>query len=95
LRELWTKCKIKNEMERRKIVYQDGAYQILKPKENGNFFPWGEQKSLKAIADIFREKRFELIIPPYIKEEIDRYLKREETRKQEYRINNGLESKTI
>jgi len=82
-------------MEKRKIVYQDGSYQILKPKENGNFFAWGERKSLKAIVDAYREKRFELILSSDIEYAISRYLEKEKIRKQEYRVSNGLESKTI
>jgi len=82
-------------MEKRKIVYQDGSYQILKPKNNGNFFPYGERKSLRAIVDAFRKERFELIMSSDIKEAIIRYIKKEEIRRQEYRMNNGLESKTI
>jgi len=82
-------------MEKRKIVYQDGSYQILKPKDNGSFFPFGERKTLKAIVDAFRKKRFDLIMPPDIEDAIRGYIEREEIRQQEYRRNNGLESKTI
>jgi hypothetical protein len=38
-------------------VYQDGSYQLLKPKENGNFFPWGEKKSVKALADMYKKEK--------------------------------------
>jgi len=82
-------------MEKRKVVYQDGSYQLLKPKENGNFFPYGERKSVKGLADAFRKKRFELIMSLEIKRAIEGYIRKEEDREREYRMNNGLESKTI
>ncbi len=84
-------------MEKREIVYRDGSYQILKQRENGSFFPWGERKSLKALADMYKgkNKKFNLVMPPEIEQTITGYIQREEIRQREYRINNELESKTI
>ena len=48
-------------MERRKIVYQEGSYQILKPKDNGNWHGCGEKKSSKGISDfLFRNGKYKL-----------------------------------
>jgi hypothetical protein len=80
-------------MEKRKIIYQDGSYQLLKPKEDEKFFPYGERKSLKAIADLFRAKRFELIMSPEIEKTINEYIRKQENKRKKYK--SALESKTI
>ncbi len=87
-------------MKRRKIVYQDGSYQILKPKDNGNWHGYGERKSMKGINDfLFRNKKdklFDVEISKEIDEKITDY--RIEQIMKSFRVlskEKNLESKTI
>ncbi len=86
-------------MEKRKAVYQDGNYQLLKPKNDGNNESWhgyGKIKTLKAINDISNKKRFEFIIDPDVEIDLERYRKNKCKRFERY-LSKGknLESKTI
>ncbi len=81
-------------MERRKIVYQDRSYQVLKPEENGNFFHYGKRKSIKAISDLEESRQFDLIISEDIKKIIEEYRKRRKESSEEILSEkNSLESK--
>lgn len=63
-------------MEKRKIVYRDGNYQVLKPKDSGNFDDWyayGKRKSLKGLSDLLEKGAFEFDIPEEIKADIESY----------------------
>lgn len=50
------------EKNRRKIVYSNGAYQLLKPREGERWHDYGERKSLKAINDIIETGKYDLEI---------------------------------
>lgn len=61
-------------MERRKIVYQDGSYQLLKPRDDGTnrFHNYGKRKSLKAIVYLIDNGNFDIDISK-VKRDIDEY----------------------
>jgi len=84
-------------MERRKIVkIFEGRYQILKPTDDrlNGWFKYGENKSTKAIADLFNSGRFLLDLSVEIKHDIEQYEIRQAKRVEEH-YSKGLESKTI
>jgi len=52
------------EKEKRKIIYQDGSYQLLKPRDDkvDGWHTYGKKKSLKAIYDLIRSEKYDLEI---------------------------------
>ncbi len=80
---------------RRKIIYQDGSYQLLKQKENGNWYGYGKRKSLKAISNLMLSLEFDLEISEQIRREVERYRVRERERREEYFERKELSSKVI
>jgi hypothetical protein len=63
-------------MEKRKVVYQDGTYQVLKPKNGSNgWHENGERKSLHGLSDFLEkeEKKFEFEISDEIKKVVEKY----------------------
>lgn len=79
----------------RRVVYQDGSYQLLKPKENGGWYGYGERKSLKAISNIEEKGQFSLEISEEIKRGIEQYRVRDRERREEYFRRKELSSKVI
>lgn len=63
-------------MGRRKVVYQDGVYQVLKPREDGTdrFNRYGRRKSLKAIVYLMNNDTCDLEISGKVREDIKKYL---------------------
>ncbi len=81
-----------NEKERRKIVYQDGIYHLLKPKNGNGWYDVGEKKSLHAINDLVGKDEFKFEMSEEIRERIEEY---KEYRREQFRKYSSLESKTI
>ncbi|MCX6747019.1 MAG: hypothetical protein NTU63_02695 [Candidatus Pacearchaeota archaeon] len=85
-------------MERRKIVkIFEGRYQLLKPTDSklSGWFKYGENKSTKAIVDLFNSGRFDLEMSGDIKNDIEQYEIRQAKRVGEHYSKKTLESKTI
>ncbi len=83
------------ENNRRKVIHQNGSYQLLKLKENGNWYNYGQRKSLKAISNIEMSGKFNLDISKWIIEEIRRYRIQEKERCKTYLNKKSLASKVI
>jgi hypothetical protein len=83
------------ENNRRKVIYQNDSYQLLKLKENGNWYNYGQRKSLKAISNIEMSDKFNLDISKGIIEEIRRYRIQEKERCKIYLNKKSLVSKVI
>lgn len=80
-------------MERRRVVYQDGSYQFLKPKDNGNWHEYGERKTLKAIVDAIENERYDLEISSDVEEKVERYRTEQEEKRRRYFLKNNLHQK--
>lgn len=82
-------------LDKRKVIYQDRTYQLLKPKENGRWHSYGKKKSLKAINDLIWNLEFDLEMSEEIRREIEQYRDRERERREEYFRRKELTSKVI
>lgn len=85
-------------MIRRKIVWQDGFYQVLKPKNEHGWQRYGQRKSIKAISDLLLRAEkggYELTYSEAIAFEVAGYRRNVEKRIKNFRKKKGLESKTI
>jgi hypothetical protein len=82
-------------MEKRKIIYRDGKYEILKPITKGKTNEWfgvGTKKSIKGISDLLNKGGFEFYVEDGILQNLIAY--HDYRKKQELKYGN-LESKTI
>lgn len=80
--------------KKRRIVYRDKCYQVLKPKENRNgWHEHGRRKRLKGIYHLIESGKYELEIPEYIQRDLLEYAEKREMGSRNYK--KGLVSKVI
>jgi len=79
------------EENQRKVVYQEGSYQLLKPRpSNSSWFGYGKRKSLKAIVDASKGDRFVLEMSSEIGKDIRDYIEEQKERTKEHFRKKGL-----
>ena len=84
--------------EKRKIVFQGGCYQILKPRNDGENISWysnGKKTTLKAINDLMNKNVFDFEVSNEIMNDLKRYKKNSGRRVKRYFAKKTLESKTF
>jgi len=62
-------------MERRKIVYRNGVYQILKPKNGNGWHEYGERKNIHGLDELLKREEFVFEMPEEIEKEVLQYRK--------------------
>ena len=70
-------------MKIRRVGYQNGTYQLLKPKEGG-WHEYGVRKRIKALDDAIISGEYDLILSKNIREDLEEFRKMRVQRKLEY-----------
>lgn len=78
------------------IVWQEGGYQLLKPKNEHRWHSYGKKMSLKAISDLMASEKFSLTYSDVIAATISNYHReREEESRKYFQKMKDIASKTI
>lgn len=68
------------EKEKRKLVYKEGYYQLLKINENSKWHNYGKRISLKSLYDIIKSEKYNIEISKDVLIDLGEYRKKRNMR---------------